>query len=86
MQVLLDWTIAAGMGLAGCWICIVTFMALRLVMNVVRLLRPESVLSQTEPLSDKMESLETLVKSREEVGVVDTDSPYKGSSTWPRPA
>ena len=57
MQVVVDWAFAQGWGLTACWFSTATFMALRLCMNSVSLLRPGSVLSQTTPLSDKMEDL-----------------------------
>lgn len=53
-----DWAFAQGWGLSACWFSTASFMALRLLMNGVRLLGPGSVLSRTEALSDKMEDLE----------------------------
>lgn len=58
LQVVVDWAFAQGWGLSACWFSTATFMALRLLMNSVRLLGPGSVLSRTEALSDKMEDLE----------------------------
>lgn len=57
VQFLLDVTLGWGWGLRGCWVGSVGFMTLRLAMNSWRLLRPKTILSSTEPLSDNSSEL-----------------------------